>query len=307
MTPVKLLLISGYSRSGSTLLARMLAEVQGIVSPGEVRYMWQRGLFENRRCDCGEPCLSCPFWRKVLERAFGSVEGIDPEPLLRQQGRVDRVPLIPLVALSSPPRWLQQEAAPYLARFSRLYQAIGEISGSRVVVDSSKDPSFGHLLARSDGVELHVVHLVRDSRAVAHSWTRLKHDPGTGRPMARQSLLRSALEWNVANLAAGWLTRRVDSALFLRYEDLVNEPGSAVGRILALVGESATVPFEGDAVRLGTGHAVSGNPMRFERGLVPIHHDDGWRREMGWWQRALVTALTWPGLAIFGYLRGGGR
>lgn len=300
--PIRVILITGYSRSGSTLLARMLGEVDGVVSPGELRYLWRRGLVENRRCDCGEPSLSCPFWGKALERAFGSVAELDHEAVLRLQSRVDRVKRIPSLASGSPREGLGEEVATYLSYFERLYEAIADVSGSRIVVDSSKDPSFGHVLARSERIELHAVHLVRDSRAVAHSWSRHKDDPGTGRAMARQSPIRSALEWNVSNLAAGWLTRRVTSSLFLRYEDMVRAPGTAVRQVLTLVGGEGNVALEGSSVRLAAGHAVSGNPMRFERGLIPIRVDDSWREEMPPWRRAQVTALTWPGLVALGYL-----
>lgn len=297
--PVPVVLIGGYSRSGSTLLARILAEVEGVVAAGEIRYLWRRGLMENRRCDCGEPCRSCPFWQKVMARAFGGIDAVDPRRLLRLQAHIDRVHRIPSL-VTTPEDDTAWELADYLSHYERLYRAIAEVSGARVVVDSSKDPSFGHVLARSRAVDLSVVHLVRDSRAVAHSWTRHKHDPGTGKAMARQPSWRSALEWDVANLAAVWLTRRVVRSTRLRYEDLTAEPRRAMAGVIDLLGVGEA-PVEGNRVRLGSGHAVSGNPMRFDRGVVTIRNDDSWHREMAGTARAQVTALTWPGLLSFGY------
>lgn len=299
---IQVLLITGYSRSGSTLLARILAELDGVVAPGELRYLWRRGLIENRRCDCGEPCRSCSFWQKVLALGFGTLEASDIMEVLRLQDRVDRIHRIP--ALAGRAEDPTGEAAAYLSCFERLYRAIHDVSGARIIVDSSKDPSYGHVLALSRQIDLSVVHLVRDSRAVAHSWTRHRHDPGTGRPMARQRPIRSAFEWEVSNRAASWLTNRVASSLRLRYEDLVRAPSANVARVLALLGEEVAAPLEGHRVELGAGHAVSGNPMRFQKGDIPIRDDAAWRRELGMWDRGMVTTMTWPSLMKLGYLGG---
>jgi hypothetical protein len=297
----QVLLITGYSRSGSTLLARTLGEVDGFVSPGELRYLWQRGVIENRRCDCGEPCLECPFWQKVLTRAFGSAPPPAIEGILDLQRRVDRAHRIPALtrATGDPP----PEVATYLRYHEHLYQAIEEITEASWIVDSSKDPSYGHVLALSHEIDLSVVHLVRDSRAVAHSWTRDKHDPGTGKSMSRQFPAQSALEWNIAEWAAGRLTRRVPS-MTLRYEDFVAGPEAAIRRVFDLVGAVAEPPLDDNQVRLAPGHAVSGNPMRFESGLVTIREDDQWQEALPSWSRRLVSALTWPGLSAHGYVGG---
>lgn len=299
----RVLLITGYSRSGSTLLARLLAEVDGFVAPGELRYLWQRGVVENRRCDCGEAFLDCPFWREVLTSGFGSAPPPAIDEVLRLQRRVDRVHRIPAMTRANGD--LPPDEAAYLRYYEHLYRAIGEVAPARCIVDSSKDPSFGHVLALSDQIDLSVVHLVRDSRAVAFSWTRDKHDPGTGRPMSRQHPLRSALEWDIAEWAARRLTRRVSSSMTLRYEDLVTHPASAVQRVLDLMEEGAGPIFDRNQVSLDTGHAVSGNPMRFEKGVVTITEDSQWREALPRSSRLLVTATTWPGLSAHGYARGG--
>lgn len=297
----KVLLITGYSRSGSTLLARLLGEIDGFVSPGELRYLWQRGIIENRRCDCGAPCLKCEFWREVLIMAFGSAPPAAVREVIDLQRRVDRLHRIP--ALTRLDGELSGDLAMYLRYWERLYQAIGKISGERFIVDSSKDPSFGHILALSDEIDLSVIHLVRDSRAVAYSWTREKHDPGTGKAMARQHPLQSALEWDLAEWAANRLTRRVTPSMTLRYEDFVAEPESSMRQIMDLIGEPTQPALNGNRVRLSSGHAVSGNPMRFENGVVSIRNDDQWQAELPRISRIVVTAATWAGLSAYGYLR----
>src|ERR1019366_1995765 len=56
----------------------------------------------------------------------------------------------------------------------RLYRAIRQVAGKSVVVDSSREASQALVLARIPDIDLKVLHLVRDSRAVAFSYLRRK-------------------------------------------------------------------------------------------------------------------------------------
>ncbi|MFP3913241.1 MAG: sulfotransferase [Actinomycetota bacterium] len=296
---VPVLLISGCSRSGATLLAQMLAGADEVVAPGELRCLWQAGILENRRCDCGELFFSCPFWRKTMERGLGGPDAVDPRRMLRLQADIDRVWRIPAL-ISTPEENTAWELAEYLSYHELLYRAIVDVSGARVVVDSSKEPSFGHVLARSQAIDLSVVHLVRDSRAVSHSRARGGRHAGTEPPLPRQPPWRSALEWDMANLAAGWLARRVARSIRLRYEDLACDPEAALAAVLELIGVRDRPPLEGGRVPLGSGHALWSAPT-LRRGSASIHPDEDWQTEMADSTRALVTALTWPGLLAYGY------
>src|SRR5580692_3233646 len=91
------LYIAGTGRSGSTLLASLLGEVDGVFSAGEVRYLWQRGLAESRLCGCGVPVRECLIWSRVLAES-GHLDS--PEPgrgvvsLLKRTGRIRNLPAI---------------------------------------------------------------------------------------------------------------------------------------------------------------------------------------------------------------------
>jgi hypothetical protein len=56
-------LIGGYGRSGSTLLERMLGQIPGYFSAGELCHIWERGLIEKQLCGCGMPLPECDLWR----------------------------------------------------------------------------------------------------------------------------------------------------------------------------------------------------------------------------------------------------
>ena len=74
----RVLLVTGFGRSGTTLVNTILGSTPGVFAAGEVRFLWERGLVEGRRCGCGEPLQRCPVWGPVLEKAFGSPSEVDP-------------------------------------------------------------------------------------------------------------------------------------------------------------------------------------------------------------------------------------
>ena len=82
-TPVKVLFLAGWQRNGSTLLQRMLGQIEGVFPAGELWYVWEQGLLENRLCGCGSRFRDCPFWVEVFERAFGGMSSIDGKKMMR--------------------------------------------------------------------------------------------------------------------------------------------------------------------------------------------------------------------------------
>ena len=66
------------------------------------------------------------------------------------------------------------------------------------------------MLRWADDIDLRVVHVVRDARGVAYSWTKTVTRPETdgADEMTRYSPGRSALLWNAHNAAFGLLARR---------------------------------------------------------------------------------------------------
>ena len=70
---VKVAFVGATGRSGSTLVARVLGGAPGACSVGELCWIWNYGVLNDRPCGCGEPFSACPFWTAVGER--GSAAG----------------------------------------------------------------------------------------------------------------------------------------------------------------------------------------------------------------------------------------
>lgn len=301
-----MLYVAGFGRSGSTLLGNVLGQVDGFVSVGELRQVWEYGLIQNKVCGCGEPFDECEVWRPVVDEAFGGAGNVDPRKMIRLREHWARTKHIPLM-LTPPGRSLIEWClAEYLDALERLYGAVGTVTGSRVIVDSSKFPSYGYVLGMAPSVDLYVIHLVRDPRAVAYSWQRkrLHPDPENPEYMPVRGSVESSIRWTARNLAVEALKQRSPARyLLLRYEDFVAEPRKAIGRVLELVGEEkASRPHVGEhEVELGVNHNVWGNPGRLRTGRVEIRPDEEWAYRISPGDRRMVSSLTFPLLARYGY------
>ncbi|WP_308170203.1 sulfotransferase family protein [Acrocarpospora catenulata] len=290
--------VGGLGRSGTTLLERLLGELPGVAALGEVVHLWQRGVRADEPCGCRLPFSQCPFWHRVGDRAFGGWRPGKADRLLELRDQVDRTRRVPVFALGL----ISREAllTEYVAAYHRLYAAAAEIGGGQVVVDSSKHASLAYCLAAI--IDLRVVHVVRDPRAVAASWRRKVARPEDGHPMTRWSPARTAVHWLVQNLAFELLRGRGVPVLRVHYEDLVAEPAETLRGLADRLGLQCapdTLDFiTGREARLGVAHTVSGNPMRFTVGRVRFRRTTpGLPRHHRW----AVTLITLPFLLRYGY------
>ncbi|GAA1619904.1 glycosyltransferase [Catellatospora bangladeshensis] len=311
---VTVLFIGGWGRSGSTLTDRMLGQAADTCAVGEVTHIWERALRDNERCGCGSAFDDCPFWAKVGDVAFGGWHTLDLADVMALKTRVDRMRFVPRMAL---PYWLNRRKADlraYGELHRRLYRAIAEVSGARVVVDSSKHASLAFALRHARGVDLRVLHLVRDGRAVAYSWSREVRRPeivGAEVYMPQYSTVQSGVLWSVHNALFHVLDWAGVPTLRLRYEDVVAQPGDGLRRIREFAGlgpgglDFLSDPAPGaelPVAQLETTHTVAGNPMRFTTGRVELRLDAAWRGKLAARKRRVLSLITWPGRVRYGYL-----
>ncbi len=302
---LRVVFIGGQGRSGSTLLERALGEMPGVVSVGETVHLWDRGLRDNELCGCGQPFSSCPFWTNVGDVAFGGWDRVDAESAVDLRFSVDRNRYLPLLMRPTLSPAYRRRHERYLERLNRLYQAISEVSGARTIIDSSKHASYALLLSRMPGLDLRLLHVVRDSRAVAHAWTKTVARPEAGGiPMPVYGPAKAAVLWDVQNSVIEQLGHR-HAYLRVRYEDFVKAPKDALLEAARFTGVDDDARMlsmlEGDTLHLGPSHTVAGNPMRFVSGEVTIRSDETWQAEMPTVRQRFVNALTLPLPRHYGY------
>lgn len=310
--PVKVLYVAGIGRSGSTLLARALGGVDGVTAVGETMHFYGRGLINNELCACGRPVRDCPLWGPVSERLEESEWPLPASSLERLRQRATEGRHLPALFLPVRTPGFEEKLEAYRRHLSRLYREIRRAGDGRVIVDSSKNAGYARILRDTPGVELHLLHLVRDSRGVAHSLRKRRERPGVPWSGGRELLDRrspglAAGLWTAAQLLVESLASGASSYLRLRYRDLVRSPSDTLRRALRNVGEftggkQLSHVRDGGTLRLGTQHVLAGNPMRDLQGEVALEEDVEWRRGLGAAARGVVTALTLPLLLRYGYL-----
>jgi hypothetical protein len=318
--------IAGAGRSGSTLLGNALGEMPSCFHGGELSFLI--GQFDGsnsicgcgrsiaecasdpdapprwcpRICGCGHLLQECEFWQSVQAEAFGaeslsddlvelgrfSVSGMSYRPMSLLKLR--RQALLSASTGSLPER--------YGDALRRIYLAIFNITGTEVIIDSSKRAMHVYLGATIRGIRTHVIHLVRDPRAIAYSW-RGRREEVTLTPS------RSSVNWLAGNLAVEALRRRAfeSNYTFVRYEDFINSPMDTLQDLGSRMGvRDSALPFVDASTLLMTdNHTVAGSPSRFLRGDVKFVPDDEWKLKMNRRDRALATLLTAPVLRHYGY------
>ena len=174
-----------------------------------------------------------------------------------------------------------------------------------MIVDSTKIPSYAFLLRRVPAIDLRFVHLVRDSRGVVHSWQKsVERADATGRPdrMLRYGAASASGRYLMYNATADLVRHSDMPYLFIRYEDLVADPGRTLEQIAGFAGLPGDVGFlDDDTATMGVSHTVDGNPMRFTQGRLTIKADEEWRTRMDHRDQRVVSALTRPLLRRYGY------
>ncbi len=295
--------LAGAGRSGSTLLGDAMGQMPGCIHVGELRFLLEDVAWHDRTCGCGRLLGDCSMWRDVRSVAFGhEADDLDLEEVVRFSLSALRYRPRALLGLSRQARStepIDQSAKRYADALRRLYLAVASVTDSRIIVDSSKIAMHVYLGALSAGVRSHVVHLVRDVRAIAYSWRRSSIDGVAFGP------IQASASWVVSNLAVGGLQARLGASGYtlVRYEDFIRDPGDTLSKIAAAIGlPGAPLPLIGaSTLRVGINHTVAGNPSRFKNGDIELVADDEWRRRIGVGDRLLATLPGALLLKRYGY------
>ena len=299
-----LLYIGGYPRSGSTILSRLLGQLDGFTDIGELANAWRvidRGW---GTCGCAVDVIRCPFWADVFTQLDGwqsGGRGFEPEAAEglvaahREAGKSSRVLRSYLTGR------LDHHQLRYGRFLARLYGSIAGITGATTVVDSSKDPWWA-TYAAAGGVKVAFLHLLRDPRGVYYSRARSRQASNLV-PDGPLKTLSVAAGWAGINVTAAASPRLgIETYIRASYESIMSEPEIALPRLLMQLGlGDHKVPIVNSMVAIiRPGHSISGNPSRFQQGAVPLVADEAWRSELSRGHKASVMATA--GL-VWWYLR----
>jgi Sulfotransferase family len=297
---MRLVYILAASHSGSTLLAMLLNTHPEICSAGELKTT-SLGDVERYLCSCLQPIRQCSFWSAVSadlnrqglgfditrgETDVRSVASGYARRLLRPLHRGPRLELARDLALGISPRWWAHRRRAQVLD-AALARAICAQTGKTVIVDSSKAGIRLKYLLRNPALDVRVVRLIRDGRAVALTYMDPAafadaSDPrlrGGGMGGARDGeeldMGTAAREWRRSNEEAEAILSRLDRSRWteVRYEDLCLDTEGTLARLFAFAGVDPTRPRP--ALRQAEHHVI-GNGMRLDSSSV-VRLDERWR------------------------------
>ena len=304
--------ITGSGRSGSTLLERALGSAPGLVNVGELFDIFRRDAAQTERCGCGEPFATCPFWAEVARRAFGDWDSERSVAIQRLRAHLAKQRQIPrLVAMPLAGRGFRADVARYGSAYATLYRAIATEAGVSHIVDASKWPMQALVLSQA-GIDIRLIHLVRDVRGVAYSLSK----QGVHRP---QALDGTEVMWTKGPAAAAtkWSLRQLDVELMrgcglpimrVRYDDFVQSPRRVTELVLTWLGlpyRPADLEHLGEGrMTLGPSHGLAGNPSRVRNGEITLRADEAWRDDLSRRDYRLITTIGFPLILRYGWRPG---
>lgn len=298
---MKVLYVLGRGRSGSTIFANVLGELDGYFAGGELRFLWDPVVIRHGSCGCGQPITECTVWAAVLDH----LSDIDVQEAADLQHEIVREANMLRLLM-----WPGRSTWPARERFARLmgrvYEAVADVTRARVIVDSSKRPSYAAFLRGVPGCDPYYVHLVREPRASAYSWQSRRYESARGNgEVTRRGPLDATLRWSLLNLESEGLLHAVGATrgITTRYEDFIAQPRPHVERIAEMIGETSwRSPFLDDhTVVLRPNHTIAGNPSRFATGTLVLEDRAEWKIKQAARDRWVATAVALPFLRRYGY------
>jgi hypothetical protein len=300
---IQLIYILAASHSGSTLLAMLLGTHPEICTIGELKFT-SLGNVDRYLCSCQKEIKKCSFWSDVVQemakRGYPfdfSNAGTDfhsgmsgyVRRLLRPLHRGRVLEWARDSALAFSPTW--RTRFPQVQKLnSVLIESIYNLTGKRVIVDSSKVGLRLKFLLRNPTLDVKVIRLIRDGRAVAMTYTDPAgfadaFDPdlrgggmGGERESERLTMVRAAREWKRSNEEAEAALRNLDSSQWVevQYETLCSETAGTLKKIFEFIGVNSD--YKLPSFR-SVDHHIIGNGMRLDSG-DEIKLDERWRESL---------------------------
>ena len=274
-----LIYILGTQRGGTTVASSLLTAIPGTAFIGETLRI--SAPFEERFCGCGSVPTNCPVWSQLLA-----------------DGTIDSRARREFAELGSEALGTGAEKAKseYGARMIQLYRRYAQATRATVVIDGSKDPDLGRLVAALDGLNVHFIHVVRDPRGVVRSVVKRTNGGWLEkRVVAVKTALWYLLRQRRCRALLGSSLGR--SVTTVRYEDLVRHPSAFIASVSKHLGIRMA---EADEMSLPTSHSLRRRD-RPRRPTLPLVEDRSWVRDLGFTDMLVTTLVTLPYIRRFGY------
>ena len=226
---MKIVAICGSGRSGSTLLSLLLSQHESVFNLGQLRHLW-RSFERNETCTCEQNLQTCEIYGQVLTDTgnLAAMQGLAKAFCKDAEGRSD---------WSDPATRarLREGHGEFLDILANTLDRIAERTGGSTFVDTSKISEMALAFDLLPNVDLYLLNLVRDPRAVACSWYKKNGSLFSTSKQARDWFTRQ-------RRLEGWQPALGSNYIAVRYEDLATSPNREIERISRWAG----LPVPGD-------------------------------------------------------------
>jgi len=295
MSKLRVVYIGGVEHNGSTFLGVTLGHHPQIACVGELSMLPREGWSGDYLCACGLRVVDCPFWADALA-TWKQTANVEVQAFVALEDAIDRNRRLPRLVLE---KYIHSSKFSTYCDYTRaLFHAVQQASGNSVIVDTSKRFSRALALSMVDGIDLRIIHLVRDARGVAYSWSK------PIRPR-RRTWWDSSLRWNLIN-GAFELVRKIvgdEQAMLVRYEDFISEPVATLGKMSNFIGVDlapvATAVSRGESLTIG--HVGIGNNFLRQGAGVRLRSSIEWPQNMPENEQRKTWRLTGIGMRRYGY------
>jgi hypothetical protein len=282
----------------------LLGAQPGACTVGELKAT-SMGDPKQYRCSCKELIAQCHFWKEVtaamsergyrdfdITRAGTSISEIQSPYIRRLLAPLQRGPILESIrdlALAASPEW-RGHLRETNRRNVDLIESLRVVTGAETVVDSSKLALRLKYLLRIPALDIKVVRVIRDGRAVSltymDDWNfadaanpELRGGGGGIRnPPPRSSMSEAASEWRRSNEAADCLTATLSGERWteVRYEELCAAPEATLRRLAVFVDlDPGNIILD---FRSREQHVI-GNGMRMDS-TSEIRLDERWKSQL---------------------------
>ncbi len=296
----------GSPYTGSTLLGFLLNSHPDCVSIGAATGLTRKVDVDTYQCTCGARFQDCDFWNEVAGRTerLGYPVTVFQSDFWNTHVRLSKRRWLngllvrslgndiltgtrdALIMNRGPIKDTLEEAR----RSSwALAKSILDMTGKKVFVDTARDHQRPKYLVSDDGLDVKVIHLIRDPRGnVASIMSHTGVDVAT-----------AAKQWKHYNVEADRVSRYIEPSSWMRvkYEDLCIDPQGTLDEIARFVGVE---PAPVSAYLAGGESHIIGNSMRL-RGVEEIRLDEKWRDRLDSQDLETIARISGEASRRFGY------
>lgn len=220
---MKIVAVCGSGRSGSTLLSLLLSQDESVFNLGQLRHLW-RSFERNEPCTCGQGLRACEIYGRVLtaDSDLDAVQRHAKSFCRDAEGRSDwNDPATRDV--------LRENHGEFLGNLAATLAAIAGRTNASTFVDTSKISELALAFDLLPEVDVYLLNLVRDPRAVACSWYK--------KNSSLFSTAKKARDWSSRQRRLeGWRPALGSHFITVRYEDLASSPQQEIDRVSTWAG-----------------------------------------------------------------------